>query len=62
VIGLRIVVGLLLGAGLACFAAYIYTGQVMWRNRGIVIVKWTLIAAFAFFAVLIAQRLIEGQI
>jgi hypothetical protein len=61
-IALRIVVGLLLLAGLGCFAAYIFTGQVAWRRRGIVIVGWTLVAAFGFFAVLIVQRLIEGQI
>lgn len=58
-IGFRIVFGLLLLAGLACFAMYIGTSQVLWRRRGIVIVKWTLLAAFGFFAVLIAERVYQ---
>ncbi|MBU6259242.1 MAG: hypothetical protein KGL18_12960 [Burkholderiales bacterium] len=53
----RLVFGLLLVAGVLCFAMYIGTGQVAWRRRGVVIVKWTLLAALAFFAVLILERL-----
>ena len=53
----RLVFGLLLVAGLLCFAVYIGTGQVVWRQRGIVIVKWTVVAALGFFAVLILERL-----
>jgi hypothetical protein len=53
----RLVFGLLLVAGLLCFAMYIGTQQVVWRRRGIVIVKWTLIAACGFFAVLVLERL-----
>ena len=53
----RLVFGLLLVSGLICFAIYIGSGQVQWRQRGIVIVKWTLVAALGFFAVLILERL-----
>ncbi len=53
----RLVFGLLLVCGLLCFAMYIGTGQVVWRRRGLVIVKWTVLAAFGFFAVLILERL-----
>jgi uncharacterized membrane protein len=53
----RLVFGLLLVAGLLCFAIYVATGQAVWRRRGIVIVKWTLAAALGFFAVLILERL-----
>ena len=53
----RLVFGLLLVSGLLCFAMYIGTQQVVWRRRGIVIVKWTLIAACGFFAVLVLERL-----
>lgn len=53
----RLVFGLLLFAGLMCFAMYIGTSQLVWRRRGIVIVKWTVLAAFGFFAVLILERL-----
>lgn len=54
----RAVFGLLLAAGLLCFAMYIGTSQVAWRRRGLAIVKWTLLAAFGFFAVLIVERLV----
>jgi hypothetical protein len=53
----RLVFGLLLLAGLLSFALYIGTGQAVWRQRGMVIVKWTVLAAFGFFAVLILERL-----
>ncbi len=54
----RLVFGLLLVAGVLCFAMYIGTRQTAWRHRGLVIVKWTLLAAFGFFAVLILERLV----
>lgn len=53
----RLVFGLLLAAGVLCFALYVGTGQVAWRRRGVLIVKWALIAAGGFFAVLILERL-----
>jgi hypothetical protein len=52
----RLVFGLLLVASLLCFAMYIGTNQLVWRKRGIVVLKWTLIAALGFFAVLILER------
>ncbi len=52
----RLVFGLLLVCGLLCFAMYIGTGQAVWRRRGLVIVKWTVLAALGFFAVLILER------
>jgi hypothetical protein len=53
----RWIVLLLLLAGVLCFAMYIGTGQAAWRRRGLVIVKWTVLAALGFFAVLILERL-----
>ncbi len=53
----RLVFGLLLVSGVLCFAMFIGTGQVVWRRRGTVIVKWTVLAGLAFFAVLILERL-----
>lgn len=47
---------LLVGAGV-CFAFYVVTGQPQYRRWGLVTLKWTLIAAFGFFAGLIAERL-----
>ncbi len=52
----RLIVLLLLVAGLLCFAMYIGTGQPRWRVLGIRIVKWTVIAALGFFAVLLLER------
>lgn len=53
----RLVFGLLLLAGVLCFAMYVATSDAVWRQRGLVIVKWTVLAAFGFFAVLILERL-----
>lgn len=53
----RLIVGLLLAAGVLCFAMYIGTRQPLWRRRGIVIIKWTVLAGLGFFAVLILERL-----
>ncbi|MBC7376042.1 MAG: hypothetical protein H7346_01235 [Burkholderiaceae bacterium] len=47
----------LLLAAAVSFAFYAGTGQVRYRRMGLVIMKWTLIAAFCFFAVLILERL-----
>jgi len=46
---------LLLLAG-ASFAFYAGTGQLRYRRFGWIVLKWTLLAAFGFFAVLIAER------
>ncbi|OGB03240.1 MAG: hypothetical protein A3E25_03480 [Burkholderiales bacterium RIFCSPHIGHO2_12_FULL_69_20] len=53
----RLVFGLLLLAALLCFAMGIGTGQVVWRRRGILVLKWALLAAAGFFGVLILERL-----
>ena len=53
----RWLVGLLLVAGLVCFAIYIATGEQRYRRLGILLVKWTVIAGLGFFAVLIVERL-----
>jgi hypothetical protein len=46
---------LLLVAG-AAFVFYAGTGQMKYRRLGWIVLKWTLLAAFGFFAVLIAER------
>lgn len=46
---------LLLVAGVS-FACYAATGQLKYRRFGWILLKWTLLAAFGFFAVLIAER------
>jgi hypothetical protein len=52
----RWVVLLLLVAGVLSLAMYVGTGEARWRNRGVRIIKWTVIAALGFFAVLVIQR------
>ena len=48
---------LLLLAAAVSFAFYAGTGQPRFKRFGLVILKWTLIAAFAFFAVLVLERI-----
>lgn len=56
----RWIVMLLLVAGLLSFAMYIATGQARYRAFGLRIVKWTVVAALGFFAVLILERIGRG--
>jgi hypothetical protein len=53
----RLVFGLLLLAAILCLALYVATGRPVWRQRGMVIVKWTVIAGLGFFGVIILERL-----
>ena len=53
----RLVFGLLLLASLLCFAMFIGTSDPAWRRRGLLLLKWTLLAALGFFGVLILERL-----
>ena len=53
----RLVFGLLLLASLLCFAMSLGTGDATWRRRGVLVLKWALIAAAGFFGVLILERL-----
>ncbi|WP_394757775.1 hypothetical protein [Rhodoferax sp.] len=47
---------LLLGA-IVSFAFFAFTGEQRYKRYGLLILKWVLISGFAFFAVLIVQRL-----
>jgi len=40
----RLVFGGLLLAALLCFAMYIGTQQRVWMNRGLIVLKWTVLA------------------
>lgn len=53
----RVLIALLALASVVCFVAYAATRDRRWRHRGWLIMKWTLIAAVGFFAVLIVERL-----
>ncbi|HPK33286.1 hypothetical protein [Ottowia sp.] len=52
-----IIVFFLLVAGV-CFAFYAGTGQPHYKRLGWMVLKWTLLAALGFFAVLIAERVL----
>jgi hypothetical protein len=56
---LRLVFGLLLAAGLVSFAIYVATGNPVWRRRGIVIIKWTVIAGLGAAAVIVLERFVK---
>jgi hypothetical protein len=53
----RWLIMLLLIGSVVSFAFYVGTGQIRFKNWGLLILKWTLIAAFGFFAVLVLERL-----
>lgn len=53
----RALVGFLLVASLLCFAFYLGTGQAGYKRWGLLVLKWTVIAALAFFAVLMLGRI-----
>jgi hypothetical protein len=46
---------LLVAAGIS-FALYVATGQVKYKRFGVVVLKWSLIAALGFFGVLFLER------
>lgn len=47
---------LLLAAGTS-FILYVATGQIRYKVYGLKILKWTMLAAFGFFAVLVLERI-----
>jgi hypothetical protein len=47
---------LLLAAGVS-FAFYAGTGQARFRQFGLLVLKWTVLAALGFFGVLILERI-----
>jgi hypothetical protein len=53
----RLILFFLLAAGLVCMAMYVGTKNPKWRVLGTRIIKWTVIAALGFFAVLLLERL-----
>ena len=54
---LRALVIAMLAASALLFLLFAFTGQARYKRFGLVVLKWTLLAGFGFFAVLIAQRL-----
>ena len=44
-------------AAAVLFVFYAGTGQARYKRWGLITLKWTLIAAFGFFAVLILERI-----
>ena len=53
----RLVFGALLLAALLCFGLYIGTQQKMWLQRGLIVLKWTVLAGLGFFGVIALERL-----
>ncbi len=55
---LRLVFGLALLSVLLCFALFAFTGQAGWRQRGVSILKWTLIAAAVIGVGILGEHLL----
>lgn len=53
----RTLIFLLLLGAIMSFAFFALTGEQRYKRYGLLILKWVLISGFAFFAVLIVQRL-----
>lgn len=53
----RFLAFVMLGASALCFLLYLVTGRPVYRLWGKALLKWTLIAALGFFAVLAVQQL-----
>ena len=49
---------LLLLLSAVSFGLFIATGQQHYKRRGFVVLIWTMLSAFVFFAVLIAERVL----
>jgi hypothetical protein len=56
-LALRWIILLPLIAAAVSFLLFAVTGQARFKRLGLVVLKWTLAAAFVFFAVLIVDRL-----
>jgi hypothetical protein len=54
----RTLVFALLAAAAVCLAFYLGTGRRHYLRWGVVILKWTVIAALAFFAVILLSRVV----
>ncbi|QNN56706.1 hypothetical protein H9K76_19645 [Diaphorobacter ruginosibacter] len=54
----RALVMFLVVAAALCFGFYAATGQQQYKRYGFIIIKWTLIAALVFFAVLFLERIV----
>lgn len=54
---LRLLLGLLLLAGVVSLGIAMTTRDPRWRRWGIAIIRWTVIAGLAAFGVLFAERL-----
>jgi len=54
----RWIVSLLLLGGALCFVVYLGTGRMVYRRWGLLVLKWTVVATLAFFAVLIFDRMV----
>ncbi len=53
----RVLFALLALACVGCFAAYALTSNLVWRRRGVLILKWSMAFVAVFFLVLFAQQL-----
>lgn len=53
----RLIIGLLLLAGILCLGIYVATRDPVWRRRGLIVVKWTVLAGLGGLAVLVLERL-----
>jgi hypothetical protein len=54
----RLILTIMLLAGVVCFAAFALTGKPVWRARGMKIVKAVLLTVLVFAVVLLLERVL----
>ena len=57
---LRLIVGGLLLWSAGCLVLYMLTRNVVWRHRGVRVLRWTVLGVLGFFVVLIMERVVRS--
>jgi len=56
----RLLIFATLGIALIALVIYMRTGDVRYKRLAVILIKWTIFAAFGFFAVLIGLNLFDA--
>jgi hypothetical protein len=54
---LRVLFLVLLVVSAGSFVCFVFTGQARFKHFGLLVLKWTMVAAFGFFGVLILEQI-----
>ena len=57
---LRLIVGGLLLWSAGCFVLYMLTRNLVWRHRGVRVLRWTVLSVLGFFLVLVMELVVRS--